>query len=146
MTGCGGMGPSGTLPKPRHSPSASLTMAGLPVGEESTVLHSSGTAAPHRLSESRAPSAVFKTVLRFRTEKWSGWPSAPMTGSEHVKAGDEAIDQPLVLVASPGVRGASSAIDSGFFIEVFIVLALTLEDAVNFRAITPGAQDSFRFI
>ena len=43
-----------------------------------------------------------------------------MTGSEHVKAGDEAIDQPLVLVAGPGVRGASSAIDSGFFIEVFI--------------------------
>jgi hypothetical protein len=44
-----------------------------------------------------------------------------MTGSEHVKAGDEAIDQPLVLVASPGVRGASSAIDSGFFIEGFFI-------------------------
>jgi len=69
-----------------------------------------------------------------------------MTGSEHVKAGEEAIDQPLVLVASPGVRGASSAIDSGFFIEVFIVLALTREDAVNFRAITPALKillDSF---
>jgi hypothetical protein len=120
-------------------------MAGLPVGEESTVLHSSGTAAPHRLSESRAPSAVFKTVLRFRTEKWSGWPSAPMAGSEHVKAGEEAIDQPLVMVASPGVRGASSAIDSGFFIEgffieVFIVRRFSREDAVNFRAVTPALK------